>query len=231
VASALGGLAALVWLPQLLGRGTEEQPPVAEIPAEAPAIDSLVRPPSEPEVLSGASDTVSNKAPASQGGGELEQLASLEHALDRLDSFAPPRGTDNHLDELLRRIEERDARDTAVPLAPDEDPRQRLAEFASRNPLTGLLRGADRSAALLGHRVVRCGDPLLGGLITVQEIGPGWVRLGSEEQSLTLELPPFEARAARLAPGPELVPSSPDAAVQPAEPAPGTAQETQQPGT
>lgn len=69
-----------------------------------------------------------------------------------------------------------------------------LHEFAAANPLTAILHDGEQPIARIGHRLVRRGTRLPGG-IAVGEIGRRQVLLVGGERRLVLELTPFVARA------------------------------------
>lgn len=199
--SGLGALAAAVWVPQLASLGSGAEVVRQESPAEA-AFDEPRSP--TPRAV--------EETPRA---GALEQLGSLEESLAELD--AARGGTD--LGALLARLADGSPSEDLVPVAErligmesELDPRTELEAFAARNPLSGVLYGSDRSAALLGHRVVRAGDALAGGRITVAGIGPGWVELDASGTRLRVELPAFQARGAGTLP--LQVPVAAPAAVQ-----------------
>jgi len=199
LASGLGVLAASVWVPQLASLGAGPEVVRQESPAEA----------SDEEPRSPTS--AAEEEPAR--GGALEELGSLEERLAELDSARS--GTD--LGALLARLADGSPSEDPGPAGeqlfvpqPGLDPRAELEAFASRNPLTGVIHGPDRSAALLGHRVVRVGDTLAGGRISVAGIGPGWIELSTDGARLQVELPAFQARGGGTlpipAPGPVTAP-------------------------
>ncbi len=207
LASGLGALAASVWVPQLLSPGSRSEVVRQESPAEAVGEE-----PGSPALTS------EEELPRR---GALEVLGSLEERMAELDSA---RGATD-LGALLARLadgspgEESAAAEALFAPRPELDPRTELEAFASRNPLTGVIHGSDRSAALLGHRVVRQGDALAGGRITVAGIGPGWIELAADGAHLLVELPAFQARGGGTIP------------IQARAPAPTTAPEAATPGT
>jgi hypothetical protein len=130
-------------------------------------------------------------------------LVAIEHTLDSLETFAPRAGSES-LASLLEELrtpevasegESHPLEDICAAIAPSTEHADRLAEFTEENPLSGILYGDDLSMALVGHRIVREGDRLAGGMILVLEIGPDWVSLGSGEEEILIDLPPFVARA------------------------------------
>lgn len=200
LAGGLGALAASVWVPQLLSLEADPKSLSQESPAET-----------APE---GRSETEHVASEESAPAGVLEQLGSLEEDLAQLEAM---RGTSD-LEALLARLETGSrTEESAPPLEADsfapapEDPRAELEAFSDRNPLLGLIHGSDRSVALLGHRVVRTGDVLAGGRITVGAIGPGSVELTAGSAHLVVELPAFQARGAGVLP----IQSSPPIAPRP----------------
>lgn len=214
LASGLGVLAASVWIPQLASRGAGPAAVLPESPADGAGEESASSTPSA------AGETV----PA----GALEQLGSLEERLAELDAA---RGATD-IGALLARLGSGSLSEDPAPrteqlFAPEAelDPREELESFASRNPLTGVIHGPDRSAALLGHRVVRVGDVLAAGRITVAGIGPGWIELAAGPARLQVELPAFQARGGGLLPILAPAPGAP-AAQLPIAPLP-TAQSAQ----
>lgn len=202
LAGGLGALATVVWVPQLLSGGSGEEPVADEVSAELP--DGAQEAPDASDPTAAEEESPQEEAPRTseeeQGvAGSAGRLAALEESLGAL-----ARRDSGDLAALLARLEAGDERDPLEeslfvpdvdPVATGEDARAWLEEFAGKNPLTGLIHGPDRSAALLGHRVVRPGEALLGGRITVVAIGPGWVELASEGAQLRVELPAFRARS------------------------------------
>ncbi len=76
----------------------------------------------------------------------------------------------------------------------DED----VALFLAENAPSAILVGEEGSLALVGGRVVRVGDRLLGGRLTIAEITAAGVRYRYGHQELDSALPPFRAETRTL---------------------------------
>lgn len=215
LAGGLGVLAAAVWIPQFLARGggapivqlevgAEPIPDASEVPpasSEAEPVESADAPaagePADTAHEEAAPETEVAAEPVTSE--EMGRISALEEELQALE----PRDFGQELAALFARLDAGDEgvdEPVSIPLlepAEDagEDARTWLAAFAEQNPLVGLVYRPDRSAALLGHRVVRSGDILLGGKVTVVAIGPGWVELAHEGESAVVELNAFRARS------------------------------------
>jgi hypothetical protein len=185
LAGGLSALAVLVWGHGLMSHG-ETPPPREERQAETGAESAAAEAPA-PEASPAAGAT---PAPDS-----LASLSALEARLVGLDEGK--RGADlAAVMALLGAGEPSEGRPAPAPeLAfAVSSARIELQAFAERNALTGVIHGGERSAALLGHRVVRVGDVLAGGRIRVARIEPGLIELSAEGEALVLELPAFHAR-------------------------------------
>ncbi len=84
---------------------------------------------------------------------------------------------------------------SAAPSAPSVDEAE-VQRFLDAHPLAAVLQARDRSLALLGPRVVREGEALLGDALVVQEIEERRVVLLRGGRPLVLELPPIQNRPA-----------------------------------
>jgi len=182
----VGGLATMsvgIWAPQLF-RGAESPPPGEDLPAsaatspdgagEAARTDSGA---GDPEPSGGIEDTAS------------DSLTRLESSLARFESLFP--GSSGSPPTTLPDEDSGEPLPAALPSA--QEALHDLEAFAATNPLSGLIRGSDRSLALLGHRVVALGDRLEGGRIVVREIGPGWVSIEEAGEVLRIDLGAFVA--------------------------------------
>jgi len=194
------GLCSLVWAPQVVEK-------VKGSPKPAPAPDTTEEDETDEPFAQATpqeDDPVEELIAAPAGAGPRQVLDGSESLLARMEAFAGgPAGLD--LGELVRALDDRSrpqatATQAAVPATdvsggslPLAEQRADLADFAGTNELTGILAGADRSVALLGHRVVREGDLLWNGRIQIELISRAGVRLRAGEASLWMELPPFVA--------------------------------------
>jgi len=200
------GLCGLVWVPQLIG---EDSPPPST---------SANRGRMEPRetASSPATQPPSGSTTADVTGGALQETEALLSSLETFGGGA----AGSRLTELVRSFDQRpepalmdqqpDEETSGSTQAPAAQARQtgalaleqrsQLAEFASRNRLTGILSGGERALALVGSRVVAAGDRLWGGRIEVVEVSDEGVLLRAGDATTRLELPPFVARPGQGAP-------------------------------
>lgn len=162
-------------------------------PQETVAQDVAQPAPTEPEDPPGPTDPEVGAEPAGELVTQLEStLRSLENFapaaqlpdLDRL-ALAPLGSQASRGDELLR--------EPATIAA--------LGEFLAEHPLTGIIHGGGRPAALMGGRTVRSGDVLLPGVARIVSIEPRSVLLDYRGSEFTVELPPLRPRSAFSAQG------------------------------
>jgi hypothetical protein len=194
LATGLGALAGVVWIPQLLAREAPREP-APESSAERVA------------AATEGGETNAPRARTSESSTAEGSFSELEAALGLLLE----RRRDPVLERLLPEAEEAlsAAPEDALTFEGPSDDEAWLARFAAENPLSGLIHGTDKSAALLGHRVVRPGERLEGGRVGVLAIGPGWIELEHGSARLVLELPAFRARGGGLHEPSAAFPSAP----------------------
>jgi hypothetical protein len=209
LAVALAAAGGAVWVPQLVGANDlPAHVRRAETPAEGgeAAVSEPAADPRSAERTQGAASAASADRTAGplemDGGGDAESLA---RTLAEAEASATARhGLD--LTALLAALDPgRDAPPDAIeaPSAPKADAAAdalALAAFADANPLTGTL-GGPGPVALLGHRIVRAGDVLAAGRVTVERIEPAVVHLRAGDAVLALSLDAFQARRTTAASG------------------------------
>ena len=156
-------------------------------PAPRPTVVAPPQPPQTSVVPEGAPPPTNSTG--ATGATAADPLAA---SLARLEAFLPRWGASS-LDLLARGESPVTTRGAAV-----ETPaaRGQLERYLAEAPLRGLLISDGERAALLGDRLVRPGDTLLGGVARVVAVDAGGLTLEVEGRALRVELPPLRARRA-----------------------------------
>ncbi len=236
-----------VWVPQLLGLGHEDAPPVRpDLPAvfdasgapaaalaapqASPAGAASVNPPAGAgAVAESASAPAAGSTPPTPAD-TTQMLAALQRGLDRLEQ-STTRAKAASLDELSQSWAERESATqpptttTSTPVPASElpgtsfDPAP-LESFLEAHPLRLVLIGEHERVARLGSLEVREGERLLHG-VRVARIASNGLTLETPAGEVQVELARFEARPRSH--DPVRAPESAAPAPAPAAPAPAPA--------
>jgi len=185
---------AAVWVPALTaerGKAPRNADEGGRAEADSPG-GTTVPPPSEPQPDAGSGETRGPDDPLGSVEPMIESLRNFRSQesqlpLDELaSSWAPPSSAPGEGAPGRTRLDS--FRDSE--LASEE-----VAAFLEEHRLAGILHSEDGSLALLGPRIVRVGQTLLEGALTVTDIQERAVELAHGDRSIRLELPPIRTRS------------------------------------